>query len=151
MPDLETIDRKLKERLDRLEEQRAALDLKQAEMEEQMQAVELVTKIWEGLAENEEGRQALELEVSPRESPPEKREEEQGPPSEDDAILEVIRTFHKPLPTRKIVEELVAVGYPFNGVPPEDAVSAALQRMMDYGRVRKVDSFKGTLFELSQG
>ncbi len=55
------------------------------------------------------------------------------------AVLELLKMFQKPLSPGKIADELVAVHWNFQGQHPRAAVNAALQKMVDEGKVKQVN------------
>ncbi len=55
------------------------------------------------------------------------------------AVLELLKMFHKPLSPGKIADELVAVNWNFQGQHPRAAVNAALQKMVNEGKVQQVN------------
>jgi hypothetical protein len=55
------------------------------------------------------------------------------------AVLELLKMFQKPLSPGKIAEELTAVHWNFQGQHPRAAVNAALQKMVNEGRVTQVN------------
>ena len=55
------------------------------------------------------------------------------------AVLELLKMFQQPLSPGKIADELVAVHWNFQGQHPRAAVNAALQKMVDQGKVKQVN------------
>ena len=55
------------------------------------------------------------------------------------AVLELLKMFQRPLSPGKIAEELVAVHWNFQGLNPRAAVNAALQKMVDEGKVKQLN------------
>ena len=55
------------------------------------------------------------------------------------AVLELLKMFQQPLSPGKIADELVAVHWNFQGQHPRAAVNAALQKMVDEGKVKQVN------------
>ncbi len=55
------------------------------------------------------------------------------------AVLELLKMVHQSLSPGKIAEELVAVNWNFQGQHPRAAVNAALQKMVNEGKVQQVN------------
>lgn len=184
--DLQSIEAKLKKQL-------AALDRKQAAIEEKLKALEIVKRAaeevgdWDVPAEEEgegeagagdaktdlsavdeeplaaqevaEAEKAEEIEEPEVEEVAEAIEEVRQEPTpiedmdmvaltEEEAILEVIRTFNEPLKGPRIAEELIAVGYPFDDSNPNRQVEKTLEKMQKEGRIKRMKTIKGTFFGL---
>lgn len=120
-----------------LKKELARLDLKRSALAEKLQALVLVREAFGELSQVH-GNQGSDSDSS---------QEELGL-SLGEAILEVIKTFSKPLKASKITEELVAVGYPFETDDPTDSVDAALEEMQNDGEVKRKKTIKGIFFAL---
>lgn len=123
-----------------LKRELARLELKRSAVAEKLQAVVLVREAFGELVEvdGKRNRQGSDSDSS---------QEELGL-TLGGAILEVIKTFSKPLKASKITEELVAVGYPFETDDASDSVEAALEEMQKDGEVKRKKTIKGIFFAL---
>lgn len=123
-----------------LKKELARLDLKRSAMAEKLQALVLVREAFGELS-------GVDGKRKEQGSDSDSSQEELGL-SLGEAILEVIKTFSKPLKASKITEELVAVGYPFETDDASDCVDAALEEMQNDGEVKRKKTIKGIFFAL---
>ncbi|MFQ5929022.1 MAG: hypothetical protein ACE5MK_04945 [Acidobacteriota bacterium] len=123
-----------------LKKELARLDLKRSGVAEKLQALVLVREAFGELS-------GVDGKRKEQGSDSDSSQEELGL-SLGEAILEVIKTFSKPLKASKITEELVAVGYPFETDDPTDSVDAALEEMQNDGEVKRKKTIKGIFFAL---